>query len=728
MAWFALWGAACAALGYAALVVWRLTLARGSPGSVALAVAFAGMAMWSAGLLFPYYPLGVLGKVARDLAWLAYLYTTSRSFDQETQTRRSITTWVSALASLAVARYIATAATLYAPPAMARDLPLLALVAEWLLAISGVFFAHLLYRSLISDSGSGFRLVLIMLGTMWAYDINLVTMILLGFSHVGVLVAFQGIFALVLMPLFALAARRKERWRLTLSRKAATSSVLLMAIGSYFVAISAISRALIWAADNDEVAKIIVALTVALGFAGVALFPPIGARMKKILLEHLFEHRYDYRSEWLRFSATITERSRGSMSLEERIIRSVADVIDSPAGLLLLVNRGVELTVAGSWKWQYALPVGQDLTVNPEWLRGLEQNDRIVTIDEIREQRLGPGDDPVPGWLLGTEKAWAGVPLVHAQSLIGLIILGRPAFDRPLDWEDYDLLKVIGQQAAMHLADAQSQSELEQARQFDEFNRRFAFIIHDLKNVVSQLSLVASNASEHGANPKFQESMARTIANATAKMTVLLSRLSADGPANSTLAKVDLSRLLTDITDARHGQHPIVLTIRDECVVHADAEQLRQAIDHLIQNAIEASPAGTPIELILASKHENAIVTVKDSGVGMSPEFVRKQLFKPFASTKEGGFGIGAAEAKALVETMGGDLDVMSVRGAGTQFMIWLPRIVAESPALPQAPGAQFQGHASPGHASSPQPAELGRSVISAPLVSPGLISTAGAT
>jgi len=713
VAWLAIWGAACAALGYAALFVWRLTLARRTPGSVALAVAFAGMALWSAGLLFPYYPLGVLGKVARDLAWFGYLYATSRSFDQETQVRRNITAWVSLLAVLAVARYIATAAVLYAPPDLARDLLILALVAGWLLAISGVFFAHLLYRSLSSASGSGFRLILIVLGTMWAYDINLVTMTLLGFSHVGALIAFQGLFALVLMPLFALAARRKENWRVTLSRKAATSSVLLMAIGSYFVVISATSRALIWAAHNDEVAKIILALAVSLGLAGVALFPQIGHRVKKILLEHLFEHRYDYRSEWLRFSATITERSRDNLSFEERIIRSVADVIDSPAGLLLLVNRGVELTVAGSWNWQYALPVGQELTVNPDWLRGLEQNGRIVTLDKIRHHQSGPGDDLVPAWLLSAESAWAGVPLIRAKSLVGFIILARPAFDRALDWEDYDLLKVIGQQAAMHLADAQSQAELEQARQFDEFNRRFAFIIHDLKNVVSQLSLVASNAAEHGANPKFQESMARTLANATAKMTVLLSRLSADGPTSSTLDKVELGRLLTDITDSRHGQYPILLTIHDDCVVHADAEQLRHAIDHLVQNAIEASLSRTPIELILAKKQENAVITVKDSGVGMSPEFVRKQLFKPFASTKQGGFGIGAAEAKALIETMGGALDVMSVKGAGTQFSILLPLVGVENPALAQAPDRDSLDAAPP---------------ISAPLVSPALISTGRGT
>lgn len=677
MFWLALWSAASAALGYLTLAIWRLTLLRRTTGSAILALALAGMAIWSGSLLLASFPLATLGKLLRDLAWLGYLFAATRSFGQDPQTRQKIASSVLLLGILVIARFLATIGAFSFANDAAHELLLLELVLGWLISIGGVFFVHMLYRSLSTASGSGFRLILIALGCMWAYDINLITLILLGFSDVPTLMAGQGIFALLLMPVFALAARRKERWKVTLSRKAATSSVMLMAIGTYFVLISAASRALVWAARSDEVAKVILAVALSLGVAAVAYFPRIGRWLKMVLLEHLFEHRYDYRSEWLRFSATIGDRDDRGISADERIIRSVGDVTESSSGLLLLVTHGTQLNIAGTWNWHYAVPVGQDLTVDSAWLRFLEQTGRVVTLDEIRSHDLGPGDDLVPGWLLDAEKAWAGVPLVRAEKLIGLIILGRPAVDRTLDWEDFDLLKVLGQQVAVHLADSQSQTELEQARQFDEFNRRFAFIIHDLKNVVSQLSLVSSNAAEHGANPKFQESMAKTLASATAKMTVLLSRLSADGPTSPIIDRVDLGRLLTDIAEARQGQHPIELALRDDCLVRADPEQIRQAIDHLIQNAIEASPAHMPIELSLAKKQQNALVTISDTGEGMSAEFVRKQLFKPFASTKQGGFGIGAAEAKAMIEAMGGRLNVMSIQEAGTQFSILLPLLTA---------------------------------------------------
>ena len=314
MLWLAFWSAACAALGYAALAVWRLTLARRSPGSRVLALAFGGMAIWSASLLFVFFPLATLGKMIRDLCWLGYLLATTRGFDQEPQTRRRIAGSILALGALAILRTLLSAAILQSPPGSLRTLFLWSLVIGWLLAIGGVFFVHLLYRALTSSSGSGFRLILVVLGIMWAYDTNLITVTLLGFSQGSYLMAMQGLFALLLMPFLALAARRKERWKVTLSRQATTSSVLLMAIGTYFVAISATSRALIWAASNDEVAKIILALSLAVGCGVVAFFPQIGSWLKRNLVEHLFEHRYDYRAEWLRFSATIGDRSRASPS------------------------------------------------------------------------------------------------------------------------------------------------------------------------------------------------------------------------------------------------------------------------------------------------------------------------------------------------------------------------------------------------------------------------------
>jgi putative PEP-CTERM system histidine kinase len=391
------------------------------------------------------------------------------------------------------------------------------------------------------------------------------------------------------------------------------------------------------------------------------------------MIKHFFEHRYDYRSEWLRFSATIAEGRGAGSSPEERVIRSVADVTESTGGLLLLVDRQGRLEHAGGWHWATE-PLEGAIDANPSWTQLLEKSGRIITLDTLRS---GEGSQEeaglVPSWLLDTHEAWAAVPLVRSHRLIGLVVLGRPRVDRLLDWEDFDLLKVIGQQAAIHLAETQSQSELDEARRFDEFNRRFAFIIHDIKNVVSQLSLVASNAEQHGANPRFQRDMVDTLKNASIKMNTLLSRLSSKRSfAEAELSDVDVSAMLEVIAADRRAQHEISVIAEREVRAWADPEKLRLAIDHLVQNAIEASPASDPIVLGSTELAGRARITVSDKGPGMSAEFVRRDLFKPFLSTKEGGFGIGAAEARSLVAAMDGTLDVATAEGRGARFTIEL--------------------------------------------------------
>ena len=315
MLWLAFWSATCAVSGYVALAAWRLTFARRSVGSAPLALAFAGMAIWSAALLSGDYPLATVGKIVRDLAWFAYLFATIRSFDQDAPTRRRITRSLLLLGGLALIRTVITAAILRSPLYADHTILAALLIVGWLMAIGGLFFVQLLYRSLTSSSGSGFRLILILLGMLWAYDINLITVTLLGFSQASWLMAMQGIFALLLMPAFGLAARRKERWKVTLSRKAATSSVMLMAIGTYFVAVSAASKALMWASSNDDLAKLGLAMALSLGCAGIAFYPKIGRWLKKLLLENLFEHRYDYRSEWAALQRHDRRTQPGPISL-----------------------------------------------------------------------------------------------------------------------------------------------------------------------------------------------------------------------------------------------------------------------------------------------------------------------------------------------------------------------------------------------------------------------------
>jgi putative PEP-CTERM system histidine kinase len=266
------------------------------------------------------------------------------------------------------------------------------------------------------------------------------------------------------------------------------------------------------------------------------------------------------------------------------------------------------------------------------------------------------------------------VPLLHYERLVGLVVLARPSAARRLDWEDFDLLRVVGRQLASYLAEQGSQDALGEAQRFDEFNRRIAFVMHDIKNLASQLALLARNAEKHADNPAFRADMLLTLRNSAEKLQALLARLGRYGAHGGEAPEpVALDDMLARVAARYAAQHQVVVIERVPCQVLADREALEQALVHLVQNAIEASSADTPVFLDLRVEEPHAIVEIIDSGMGMSPEFVRTRLFKPFHSSKPGGFGIGAFEARELIRAMGGRLDVESREELGTRFRILLP-------------------------------------------------------
>jgi signal transduction histidine kinase len=117
----------------------------------------------------------------------------------------------------------------------------------------------------------------------------------------------------------------------------------------------------------------------------------------------------------------------------------------------------------------------------------------------------------------------------------------------------------------------------------------------------------------------------------------------------------------------------------------ADPARLEQALTHLVQNAIEASPQGEPVTIRLKRDGAEACIDVADRGIGMSAAFIDSKLFKPFTSTKENGFGIGTFEARTDIVEMGGRIQVTSREGRGTTFAITLPAAAHDVYQTPEA-------------------------------------------
>jgi putative PEP-CTERM system histidine kinase len=510
---------------------------------------------------------------------------------------------------------------------------------------------------------------------MWGYDLNLYTLAYLDAQGALALFQYRGVFLAAVAPLFLIGPAAGKSLRIRLSRAATFQSLSLLGICVYFLVMAVLATALRGSSWNWASA-LTAALLASMMIATAVLVLSEWARgwVKVKLAKHLFEHRYDYRTEWLRFTDTIGRAGPAAAPLGERIIKAFADIVDAPGGLLLVSDGGATLASAAEWNWPGAAPT--ELEGSADFWSAVESRGRIIEFEALRQGWASSRDRalPMPGWMLDDRRLWAGVPLLHQQRLIGLVLLAAPEYRRPLDWEDFDLLRTAGGQAASSLAEAQGQEALGKAQRFEEFNRRFAFILHDVKNLVSQLSLLSRNAERHADNPEFRADMIATLKSSVGKMNELLARLSPG--AGARVQRVEpqpLRPLLTAAIAAKRGDHDVRLLGDAGLWAQADGPALEQALGHLIQNAVEACSSTVPVLVKVASKEASAIISVSDKGVGMDSDFVRNQLFQPFASTKPGGFGIGTFEALSLINAMGGRMTVDSRPGEGTTFTILLP-------------------------------------------------------
>src|SRR5690606_9661327 len=345
----------------------------------------------------------------------------------------------------------------------------------------------------------------------------------------------------------------------------------------------------------------------------------------------------------------------------------------SPGALLMLPDAQGTFCVADDWRWPGGADEAAELPLRCAFV--LQETQHIADLDAIRRAGADAADElALPNWLIEDLRAWVAVPVLHFGRMLALVVLHRPAVSRALDWEDLDVLRIAGQQAASYLAESQSQAALSEAKRFDEFNRRFAFIMHDIKNLASQLSLLARNAERHADKPEFRADMVETLKLSAGRLTGLLARLSPRERGRAAEPRrIFIAPVLSDVAAQMRPRAPLVLGCEPGLAAWADAAALRQIVEQLAANAIDASPEGAPVQLIAAREAGRVRLDILDQGAGMTRAFIQDELFKPFVSTKEGGFGLGAFEALELAQAMGGAIDVMSEPGKGSRFTVWLP-------------------------------------------------------
>ncbi|VVT08115.1 Histidine kinase [Sphingomonas sp. EC-HK361] len=667
------WIHALTALAFAIVALRETKQRAGGGGRIAFIAALGATALWALAVS-GIEPADLVTRVAEgvlNLAWLVFMATLS--FRERRAPHRSavITLYVVlgllTVVGMGVAGIEASAGARHLAHAAAD-------VRQTIRMMTAAGALILVHRLVIQSRGvqrGGVRLVAIALGILWGTDLLYALAIYAGGPPSTMIVALRGALMLLIAPLFGIAANRGGDWTLQLSRTMAMRWAVAGGVLIY-VAVIGFGTAILGsvAGANAPLAQTAFVCGMTVAILTLASNPWLNAWLKVVIAKHFYRHRYDYRDEWLRFTDTIGAPEAGKATLEARVTKAVADLTDSPAALLLTPDDG-GLGVAARWNCtsDCAGAAGSDFA------EYLARTARIIALDAVRAGEA-PADEHivVPSWAIDQQDAWAIVPLLHFGALAGAIVLARPPVDRALDWEDFDLLGLAGRQVASYLAEDRAHARLADAERFDEFNRRFAFIMHDLKNLVSQLTLVARNAERHAENPAFRADMIATLKDSADRMNGLLARLSQHhGGSGSVPERIDVAVLCNRIAESRRAQHPVAAAGQGEALAFADVGALEVLLGHLVQNAIEASAPTDAVMLVVGEDEGRVTIDIIDRGSGMDAVFVREQLFKPFSSTKPGGFGIGAFEARQLAEAMGGKVTVASREGEGTRFRVTLP-------------------------------------------------------
>ncbi|WP_135467475.1 XrtA/PEP-CTERM system histidine kinase PrsK [Crenalkalicoccus roseus] len=656
-------GAAAVCLVWAALV---LGVGR-NRAALLPAAACAGTALWAGVLaLTPEAPLtGPAGvaEILRNGLWLVLLVALCR---------RAGGPRAAPLARrFAIGGGIAAALTLAALlPAAALSLPTLgspALLARLGLALLMVLLAENLYRNADEAARWHVNLPAIALGGLSVFDVLLYADAALHREFSPALLDARAALAALAMPLLALAAVRDRRWRrdLPVSREVVFHGATLVVAGAFLLGVGAAGEALRHlGADWARAAQVSLLAGAVMVLAVAAASRTVRSRVRRLVVDHFFAARYDYRREWLRCVAALSA-SDAEAPAPVRAIRAVADAVDSPAGVLLLREPGeAGLHWAGSWNLPtgpLALPGGHPL------LAALREGAWVAELGAAAPADLRAAYGPL----------WLGVPLLHhREGLLGAVLLAPPRAPFPLDGEVFDLLRTLGREVAMFLAERRAAERLADQRQLQDYAKRFAFVAHDVKTVASQLTLLLANADENIEDPEFQRDMLLTVRASADRINALIARLRQPGdeplPGPAEAAVAPLARLRA-LAAAR--AHPVAL--EEEGAGAAEVamapERFDAAVTHLLDNAIEASAPGEPVRIRLRQEGGRVVVDIIDRGEGMTPEFIRDELFRPLSTSKPRGSGIGAWQARELLREAGGDLTVLSRPGAGTTMRLTLP-------------------------------------------------------
>jgi putative PEP-CTERM system histidine kinase len=680
----ALWSYGIAAAGFVAFAA-RLALGtRGGVRARVLLSAIFASALWAAAAVaFVLWPAAGTWRTCaafdacRYGLWFAFAWSVLRG-NEDRKGAPPLPGWfmLTVVAGL-VASVILAEARPFAPTptAHAYDWTYIACLG---LAVAGLLIVEQIFRRATPQARWAVRPLCIALAAMFAFDLWMYADALLLGRLDGEMWVTRGIANALVLPLFAVATARNPLWTIEMhmSRQVVFHSTALLVSAGFLLAVAAAGFVMrIIGGEWTRALQIVLVFAALVTLTFVASSGGGRAKLRVFVNKHFFSYRYDYRHEWLRFTRSLsTENSL--QGVQQRAITALGDLVESPGGAMWLVDGDAYLPSARC----NTTAVDAIEPADTPFINFLANTGWIIDLKEFATHPERYRDLIIPAWLSGLASAWLVIPLESSTGLAGFVVLMNPRTPFEVNWEVLDVLKTASRQAAGYVGYVRATESLLEARKFDAFNRMSAFVVHDLRNLVAQLSLMLKNAERHRDNPEFQRDMLATVEHVVGRMYKLMLQLRIGSQPPDQPQVTELAPIVRRVCAEKSGAGAAIdLDLAPEVLTIAHEDRLDHVVGHLVQNAIEATEERGRVSVRVAREGAWAMIEVSDTGIGMHPDFVRDRLFKPFETTKAGGMGIGIYESEQYVSALGGRIEVDSTPDVGTRVRILLP--VAEGAA-----------------------------------------------
>ena len=482
----------------------------------------------------------------------------------------------------------------------------------------------------------------------------------------------RGIIALLAMPLLLISTRRFKSGavRVFVSRQVVFYSSMLMMAGVYLLIMASAGYLLnYFGGEWGDLLSVGFLILSGIVLGVLLITESIRRRLKVFIAKNFFANKYEYREEWLDLINKI--EMSNSDNYYQMATQIMMDKLNTNGGALIK-RIGLEQFET---KYNAGIELGDSFNDDLILISQFCQNQGwIVDINEYSKDPLS-----YPSLFI-QPKVWQDnnlnyiVPIFIGKLFYGLFVLCNGKENNKLNWEDRDLLFAISKQLGNFVSLNEANYKLAESKQFDAFNRMSAFLVHDLKNIQAQLGLISNNAKKHRDNPEFIDDVFETVESATDRLSKVLTQLKNKQVIASKASTFDIETSIERVIRQRNVEMPAVSFIA-ECSVEVslDEDKFSSVLNHLIQNAQEATKDDGWVKVVLSANDKYVQIDITDNGTGMSAEFIENRLFKPFDTTKgNAGMGIGVFEAKQYFESVSGSIGVESTLGEGTKMTVQL--------------------------------------------------------